>query len=223
MKWYIVVEGRQTERKLYQSWLAHAFHGLERVARIEDMAENRYYLIVGHGYPSYLDRIRAAIDDIRDHGAAFDHLLVCVDAEEMSAEQRRAEIEDIIHEHSCTVDHTVAVHDCCIETWLLGNATLVRRNPQREALRRYQAFYDVRELDPESMPSMDRTKPRATFHHDYLCEMFRERTIHYSKSRPGHACEPTYLQELVKRVDTTAHLRSLAFLIERWRGLGAQL
>ena len=44
MRWYLVVEGRQTEKKIYRAWLRHAFPSLEGVGRIEDMAEARYYL-----------------------------------------------------------------------------------------------------------------------------------------------------------------------------------
>jgi hypothetical protein len=222
-KWYIVVEGRHTERHLYRSWLGHLFPEFRRAERIEDMTAWRYHMIVGHGYPSYLNRIKAAVADIRGNDSAFDHLMVCIDAEDRTIDERRAEIKEIITEAGCPVSHSVVVHDCCIETWLLGNATMAKRDPQSQALREYQTFYDVRISDPEHMQSIDTGRTRAQFHCDYLQEMFNERGQSYSKRHPGHAREPTYLQALADRVASSGHLRSLDYLLTVWRGFGADI
>lgn len=222
MRWYLVVEGRQTEKKIYRAWLRHAFPSLEGVGRIEDMAEGRYYLIAGNGYPSYLDRIRHAVEDIRAERGRFDHLWVCVDSEELTAEQRRAEIADVIG-GACPVDSTVVVHDCCMETWLLGNRRLVRRDPQSALLRELYEHYYVRAFDPEGMPARAPHRLRAAFHLHYLQELFRERNLSYSKHHPSEACDSPYLRELIDRVDETDHLRSLHLLIARWRELGATI
>lgn len=72
-------------------------------------------------------------------------------------------------------------------------------------------------------PAMESGGSRAHFHLDYLKEMFQERNLRYTKYRPGHACHESYLRALVDRVDTTEHLRSMAFMVERWRTLGGQL
>jgi hypothetical protein len=220
VRWYLVVEGRQTEKKIYRAWLRHAFPSLEGVGRIEDMDEARYYLIVGNGYPSYLDRTRNAVEDIRAERGRFDHLWVCVDSEELTAEQRRTEIVDILGE-ACPVASTVVVHDCCMETWLLGNRRLVKRSPHSALLRELYEHYDVLTLDPEGMPARASHPLRAAFHLHYLQELFRERKLSYSKHHPSEACELPYLRELIDRVDQTAHLRSLHLLIARWRELGA--
>lgn len=224
MKWYVVVEGLRTENKIYRAWIAHAFPGAARADRIQDMEELRYFLVIGHGYPSYIRRIRTAVDDIRANLESFDHLFICVDSEDdMNAEEKRAEIAEVVHAAGCPVPHTVIAHECCIETWLLGNARFARRAPERATLRRYQAFYDVRTQDPEQMPPMEPGGSRVRFHLDYLKEMFQERNLRYTKNTPGHACHDSYLHALVDRVDTTEHLRSMAFMVERWRDLGGQL
>ena len=224
MRWYLVVEGERTEVRIYRAWLGHVFPGLEPVPRIEDMAEARYFLIAGNGYPSYLKRIRAAVEDIRAEPDRFDRLWVCVDSEERTADERRAEITDIIAEAACPVASTVVVHDCCIETWLLGNRKIVKRNPQSERLRGFFAHHDVRRDDPESMRALPPHYPlRAKLHLQYLQELFRERNISYTKKHPGDACENPYLRELVDRVDQTEHLSSLRFLVRHWRDLGASI
>lgn len=77
-----------------------------------------------------------------------------MDAEEHTADKRRAEIADIITEAACPVASTVVVHDCCIETWLLGNRKIVKRNPQSERLRGFHAHHDVLKDAPESMRAL---------------------------------------------------------------------
>lgn len=223
MRWYLVVEGRQTEKKIYSAWLRHAFPSLEGVRRIEDMAEDRYYLIAGNGYPSYLERIRNAVGDIRAEPGRFDHLWVCVDSEEQTAEQRRAEIAGVVADVACPVASTVVVHDCCMETWLLGNRRFVKRNPHSALLRELYAHYDVLTLDPEGMPAQAQHHPRAALHLQYLQELFRERKLSYSKLHPSEACDLPYLRELIGRVDETAHLQSLRLLVEHWRAFNATI
>jgi hypothetical protein len=219
VRWYFVVEGRQTEKKIYRAWLRHAFPGLDGVGRIEDMDEARYYLIAGNGYPSYLERIRNAVGDIRAEPGRFDHLWVCVDSEEPTAEQRRTEIVDIMG-GACPV----VVHDCCIETWLLGHRKLVKRNPQGAHLRDLYTHYDVLTRDPEGMPAWPPRYPlRAALHEAYLKALFCERKLSYSKQHPSEACDLPYLRELIGRVDETAHLQSLRLLVARWRELGATI
>ncbi|HWN67247.1 MAG TPA: hypothetical protein VNM90_06380 [Haliangium sp.] len=224
MRWYFVVEGRQTEKKIYKAWLQHAFPSLEAVRRIEDMAEDRYYLIAGNGYPSYLDRIREAVENIRAEPGRFDHLWVCVDSEERTAEACRAEIDDIIAGAVCPVASTVVVQHCCIETWLLGNRKVVKRNPQSEILRELYDHYDVLTRDPEGLPALPPRYPlRAALHEAYLRELFRERNRPYNKHHPSEACDLPYLRELIGRVDETEHLQSLRLLIACWRELGARV
>ena len=223
MKWYIVVEGRQTEKRLYQAWLEHVFPQCARADRLEDMTDGRYYLLAGNGYPSYLRRIAGAVADIRDEPGRFDHLWICIDAEDATPPDLRARIGEIIVGRSCPVTHTIVVHDCCIETWLLGNRKLARRNPESERLRAYYQHYDVRTDDPEGLPAMVAGRTRAHFHLQYLQEMFRERGLSYTKLHPCEARDQPYLHQLVRRVDETGHLQSLRFLVEHWRSLGGQL
>jgi hypothetical protein len=54
MNLYFLVEGTQSERKVYPAWLAHILPELQRVQSCDDVNEKNYYLISGEGYPSLI-------------------------------------------------------------------------------------------------------------------------------------------------------------------------
>lgn len=64
MNLYIIVEGDQTETKVYPAWMKILVPNLIRVKRIDDLHDNNYYLFSGHGIPSIYDHIAASIEDI---------------------------------------------------------------------------------------------------------------------------------------------------------------
>lgn len=217
MNLYVVVEGRRTEPKLYGAWLPLLLPGIQQVSRIEDATGNSFFLIAGHGYPSYLNRIQNAVADMAAPGSPFTHFLVCVDAEESGHDARLAELEDIIKSANCAVPSTVIVADCCIEAWLLGNRKFVKRNPQDAALRDYLQHYDVIEEDPEGMPPLATHRTRAALCLDYLRAVFRERNQRYSKLNPGPAATEPYFNALCERArprpEGPGHLRSFGRLL----------
>jgi hypothetical protein len=215
---YVVVEGRRTEPKVYGAWLPLLIPGLVRVARIEDAGDHHLHIVAGGGYPAYLDPIRAAVEDLRLPGNRFTHLLVCADAEELTLDERHAQIERVIVDAGCPVPHTVIVADCCMETWLLGNRRLVRRNPQSTELRAYLEHYDVIAEDPEAIPAHPAHRTRAQLCVHYLRAVFRERKLAYSKREPGDAVKESYLDALTARASPPphgpGHLASFARLLE---------
>ncbi|MCX4244072.1 hypothetical protein [Paraliomyxa miuraensis] len=218
MSLYVVVEGRRTEPRLYRAWLPLLFPGIQEAPRIEDAIGNHFFLLAGEGYPSYLDRIRNAIADMNLDGMRFTHLLVSVDAEECSHDERLAEIEDVMRDAGCSVAFTVIVANCCIEAWLLGNRKFVRRNPEDEELRSFLEHYDVREHDPEGILPRPTHRTRAALCLSYLKAAFRERKQSYTKHNPGPAATEPYFFALCERARATAqtprHLRSFARLLE---------
>lgn len=218
MSIYVVVEGRKTEPKLYRAWLPLLIPGLVPVARIEDAGEHHFIIVAGGGYPSYLKRIDDAVADLRRPDNRFTHLVVCADAEELTLEERHAELERVILDAGCPVPHTVIVADCCIEAWLLGHRKLVRRNPQAHELRGYLAHYDVVTKDPERIPAHPSHGTRAQLCFHYLRAVFRERGLPYSKRDPGTATEESYLDALRERASPPSqgpqHLTSFARLLE---------
>jgi hypothetical protein len=235
---YFLLEGKRTEPNVYRAWLSHAFPWLREVARIEDMADNTFFLLDGGGHPRYLELVDKVLNDaaVACSGSA-DHLFFCVDAEEERVEDRLAEIEERIGRPKPSVRYSIIVQNCCIETWFLGNHRFLRQNPEGEKLRRFKQFYDVSKLDPEAMGAMPPYDFRAQFHLKYFKEMVKERRLvreerrklSYSKGRgrgsPGPVVAPPFLAALVDRYETTdpSHLTSFGKLLAVWRDLGAQI
>lgn len=213
MNLYFLLEGRRTEKRLYGSWLPHLLPSFSRVDFFDEVESNNYFLFSGEGYPSLLDlHLPNALKDISRTGK-YSHLVVCLDADECTTVDREQEVQQAINLYPKELAGTrpvVVVQNRCIETWLLGNRKVISRNPQSETLREYKQFYDVIDNDPELMGVHPDFTLHAPFHHDYLRAAFRERSLHYAKARPGHACDITFLTELQRRVtEAPNELKSL--------------
>jgi hypothetical protein len=69
MNLYFLVEGTQSERKVYPAWLAHLLPQLKQVRNYDEVNEKNYYLISGEGYPSLIyDFIPSSIAEINSNG-----------------------------------------------------------------------------------------------------------------------------------------------------------
>lgn len=213
MNIYALVEGKRTEKVIYRSWLTSCLSGMQLADRIEDLTGNHLFIVSGGGYPCILNRIHAAIEDAIAHGDV-DCLLICVDSEEQSYQERYDEILAWVRKGRAFDRIEIIVQHCCIETWLLGNSHIVKRNPGDEILRNFLRIHDVRTEDPESSPLADNFTTRAQFHEQYLRSIFRERHQVYTKCDPGEACKPYYLAELVRRNHGTGHIASFGVF---WR------
>jgi hypothetical protein len=226
---YFLVEG-ETELHVYRAWVTHAFPALREVSDASEMTEDTYYLRSGGGIPHYLKLLFVCIQDIIAN-PRIDHLFVCMDAEELTAPQRTAEIDAGLKEAgidearrapSSLVVHVI-VHDCCIETWCLGHRDRLleaRRSGKLDAFRRH---FDCATRDPEQMPAHPKHRTRAVLHCAYLREMLGRQLpgCSYRKGHPGVVIERAYLDALRRRIETTRHLSSLARLLSRWDALSA--
>lgn len=220
MNLYVLVEGRRTEKKVYRAWMQSVFPLLTEVAKIEEVKANHFFMLAGDGYPSYKQRILEALENISRHGA-FDHFVICVDAEEARVEVKLQEIQGILAAGKFFPQSHVIVQNCCIETWFLGNQKMLKRQPARERLRQFKEFYDVSTNDPEQMAyPADEYEFRAHFHLDYLQEMLREQRLRYTKANPGCVTEKCYFDALVERNRNTGHLQTFGGLIGLWKMLG---
>ena len=231
MNLLFLVEGSETEPKLYRAWIGHIFPALRLVETPADMDGDTFCIISGGGYPAMRDtgRIRAALCDVRDN-PRIDHLFLCVDAEDAPHEKRRGELavevatcesEERVRRGNPAFQVHLIVQQCCPETWFLGHTKMMARNPTSPDLLRYQQYFDVREHDPQEMGKLD-DLTRAQFHERYLKAMLREKNdprLRYSKQRPGPVLERHYLDALRERIVATDHLSSLAFLLDIWDGL----
>lgn len=183
MNLYFLVEGDRTETKLYRHWIRHALPHLSEVDLAADLTGDRFYIISGGGYPSYVDRIRDSLLDLKDH-SSVDHFFICIDSEELSYAEKLAEIVDELARaergtrvRDCNPhfrSHVIVQH-CCAETWFLGHRTMMTRNPTSPDLLRFQRFFDVRTADPEGMGRLPGYVTRASFHLAYLKAMLVEK------------------------------------------------
>jgi hypothetical protein len=214
MNLYFLVEGRRSEMNVYPRWLGHLLPHISRVPFPDAVSRNTYFLVSGLGFPRLLDvQLPHAIADVNQVGR-FDYLILCLDADEFTLEERMAEVaQHVAGRGPKLIPSTtlkVVIQNRCIETWFLGNVTVFKRNPQSRILRDYIDFFDVSDQDPEAMGIYTGFDTHADFHHAYLREMFAERNIRYSKNNPGPVQEEPYLRQLIHRVENRPnHLLSL--------------
>ncbi len=230
MNLYFLLEGMQTEPQLYRQWLAWALPDLREVGHASELEGGGFRLRSAGGYPQILDRIRGSVDEVESAGIRLDQFFVCLDAEEESYGQRYARVAKLLEELNPPFRSTVVVQNCCIETWLLGDRSLLRPPPKTAELRDLREYYDVRRDDPEDMPGRTGYATRARFHLAYLKAILRDRQAErtrrrfsYNKSRVGYFGQPSHVQALVKRHDETGHLKSFGHLLTAWRALGADI
>lgn len=224
-----LVEGDRTEKRLYRAWVNHAFPHLAPATTVAAVGPTSFCVISGGGIPLYKDELRDVLRDIGDNKGVRD-LFVCIDAEDLSYEERLAEMELEIHkaevESGVRLNNPALrihpiVQNCCVETWFLGHTKMMRRHPTSERLRDYREFFDVCAADPEQMGTYTGFRNRADFHLHYLKEMLLEQspTLIYTKKRPDPVLGPDYLSALRQRCHRTGHLASLRRLFEIWETL----
>lgn len=218
MNIYFLVEGNSTEKKLYPKWLSYLIPDLVRVDYHDQVENNNYYLISGKGYPRILyDGLTNAVDKIMEV-PKYDYLVICIDADEESAEARSEYVREFIQNQQINLGKTkieIVVQNRCIETWLLGNRKIFdSRQPLSFPLIDYVNYYDISQHDPEAMGQYNK-KNHAEFHYEYLREIFRSKNTIYSKKNPNDAQKQYYFEELQRRVkDQPADLRSFQFFLE---------
>lgn len=216
MNIYLIVEGAETEAKVYPAWIKLLAPNMTKIDDAWSVKDNSYYLFSGGGIPSIFRHISNAIADINDINGHdnlgnYDYLVVCLDTEE----EDRAYIEQKINEQLSADGRTltdtqlvVLEQKVCIETWFLGNRIVFKENPQNTRLSDFIRFYNVKNDNPEDMGNFDETEyaTKAQFHHRYLKDIFKERNIKYSKNNPSAVCQNDYLNRLIERYENTGHI-----------------
>ncbi|MEG4445449.1 hypothetical protein QUB47_25890 [Microcoleus sp. AT9_B5] len=202
MNLYFLVEGTQSEKKVYPAWLSYLIPELQRVESCDDVNEKNYYLISGEGYPSLYNFIPPAIEEINSNGK-YSYFVVCLDAEENTVAELTTEIEDFLSQQKLKLNNAELVlifQNRCLESWLLGNRKIYSRNPQNKPLLDYTKYYDVSVNCPENMGRYQDFNTHAQFHGAYLRLLFEAKNITYSKKRPGDVLKQFYLEQLLARI-----------------------
>jgi hypothetical protein len=213
MNFYIIVEG-DVEKEVYAGWIPSIRSGLTMVDHPSKLNNNNFVLVSGGGYPYYMQMIESAVADLQQNPDGI-RLIVSVDSEDMSRQDKYAEIDE--HIQAClnfALDYRIVVQHCCFESWALGNKKMGPRRPSDPELRRFKQLFDVMTNDPEQLPAMDGFN-RAQSALKYLRKMIADRAprLTYSKSNPAIVARVDYLEELKKRYQTTQHIDSLAALL----------
>jgi len=216
MNYYVVVEGARSERDVYSMWIPFLNPRLSRIDDIAQFTVDNFLIVSGNGFPFYHKVIQNAAEDVAAN-PQIGTLVVAVDSEDMTYQDKYKEIETILTPYSAQINYSIVVQHFCLETWALGNRLLlVSRNIQDETLRKYKDFFDVSRNDPEMLPAYTQEMGRVEFAYRYLRRAIRNkyRTIVYSKSDPNIISESEYFHQILSRHRKTSHLPSFRNLVE---------
>ncbi len=210
MNLYVIVEGERTEKTVYEKWIKFVNPRLQKVTDLSKIDENNYILYAGSGYPCYFDIICAGIEDVNNYDN-IDRLVIAVDSEEMSYQEKYQEISEFLVDKPCRAQIQIIIQHFCIETWALGNRSIISRNPQNERLRRFVQHFDIAHNDPELLsPPPYENLNRAQFAFKYLKTAVNEkyRNLSYSKTDPKILLPRQYFDKIKRRFEETQHIQS---------------
>ncbi|MGH1339385.1 MAG: hypothetical protein ACRBFS_24915 [Aureispira sp.] len=247
MNCYFVFEGK-TEPEIYKAWLKILVEDLQEVDFLPQVTDNNYIYYDNTGYPNCYNIICNAIQDIHESAVIFDYLVVFLDTDQVSIEERQEELQKEVQQKlaSREVDYKGLPESCeliiitqkvCIETWFLGNRKFFPTANQSPELTRYRQYFDVCANDPEELAqefiaergsNLFGCSTRALFHAKYLNAVFKDRTRNsriegYGKAAPKEVIEPYYLQQLIKRTQETGHLSTFQTFLDFCQTLNPNL
>lgn len=213
MNVYVVTEGK-AEGIVYKQWIPLINPTLRLVDSLDAVSESTFYIISAKGYPNYFDTIDNAIEDCNAI-SQFDRLVIAVDSEEMTKQDKYNEIQAHVSQKACRVNVRIVIQHFCFETWALANRKIIPLNSSGK-LRGYKVLFDVRTRDPELLPAKpDENWNRSQFAFRYLALALNSkfRTLTYTKSNPKAVIHNKYLREIQTRLDQTGHVGSFRDLL----------
>ncbi len=226
MNLYIVVEGGKATRSIYKNWIPYVNEDLVYVDYLDQLQENNFYILAGKGQPQiFTDGIRDAIQDVNNI-EKIDRLVIAVDSENFMLHEKREELDIYIASIPCreNVEVKVIIQHFCLETWLLGNMHVFRRQPSSQRLQNYMKIFNIRQNDPELLPSYEQENlNRSQFAYKYLKEGMKDtnfntnRKINYSKRHPGNVIRESYFRHIRDRFDTKKHIQSFDMFLEAFK------
>ncbi len=209
MNIYLVVEGKRSEPKIYRQWIRYINPEYTIIDYFQDVKENNVYILTGGGYPSYFDRIKAGANDVSKH-PLYDMLVIAIDSENMSYEEKRNEIIKETKLDSYKIEYKIIIQHFCLETWGLGNQSIVPRSSTADQIRKYRNIFDVLTSDPELLPPLNEDVNRAQFAEKYLKALLAETSpkLRYSKRNPSALLQEDYFDKIRSRFYDTGHIKS---------------
>lgn len=229
MNVYFLVEGRRTEKKIYPKWLSHLIPELTKVDFFDEVKEFNYKLFSGFGFPHLLHKhLKSSVEEVNESGN-YDYFVICLDADEASVHEVISEVKNFMKKENISlIEKTklvIIVQNKTIESWLLGNPKIYKRNPTKSKyLKQLLVFYNVSLNDPELMLKESEFEGSiGDFHFMYLREYLLERNIAYTKEHPREVTQEYYLKELIRRNADTSHLSSFRFFLDFCQSLRKQI
>ena len=214
MSIYVVTEGK-AEAIVYRHWIVLVNPRLHPIDNLGDVGEDSFYIVSAKGYPYYFNVIDDAIEDTNQLHQ-FARLVISVDSEDMTREEKHTEITDHVAQRQCRAEIRIVIQHFCFETWALGNRMVVRQNPSMQKLREYKQLFDVRVRDPELLPPKpDESLNRSQFSEKYLRLALNDRfrTLTYTKGNPQALIHPKYFDEVRNRLAATGHIDSFSHFL----------
>lgn len=219
VNYYFLLEDEKSFIKVLPSWLEYCGFRSTRVADITEIEKNNYVMQSGQGVTQLITKVLFdTINTILSSEKQIDKLVIIVDAENKTIDERRQEIWDKIHGEYDVGDFNfeikIIVCNRCFETWLLGAQGYYPNEIEESSFfNSYYLFYNIEKNDPEQMlkPSFF-SKSIAQYHFQYLHEMFRYNKIGYQKKKPRLVATEEFFGKLIKRIKTTSHINSFAEL-----------
>lgn len=225
MKMYFLVEGRGTEMRVYPNWVNKFLPKLPFYNDYEDFknCDSGFYLISGEGYPSILNEIDSATQNVNNIGNV-DYFFIILDCDEDHELVRHQKVLDKVNTELLDkrVEVVVIIQKRCFETILLGNRKVIPRNSTNQEMVSYLNYYDVTTVDPEHMGNYSDDLNHAQFHTKYLRKALVEKRIKYSKSNPSAVTCESYTDELIKRVKATNHLTMFRSFVDYMEEISAK-
>lgn len=214
MNYYFLLEDEKSLLKVLPFWFQYMGFKSQRVSDIQEVKENHYILQSGQGVTQLITKILFdTIDTIILNPKKIDKLVIVLDAEDLSVEERKRQVNEKIDEHyqreQLAFDIEIFVCNHCFETWLLGCCGLypLQVVDEKSDFYQYYRHYNIEDRDPEYMEvPQDSNDTIAKYHFHYLHELLRYKKIRYSKSKPQNVATESYFNGMVKRIQNTEHL-----------------
>lgn len=203
----MLVEGSQTEMRVYPSWFSVLLPQYKRVDNITDLQSYNYILKSGFGIPSIFNHIEHAAKDISQVDT-IDYFIICLDLEGSDEDDAIQKVNACLKGYQMNTKSIILLQKQCIETWFLGNESIYPIQIPTH-FEPYHEFYNVAKFDPEDMEKpMSFEGSIGNYHLRYLAQLFRANHMNYGKRSTKRVEKKEYLEALIQRVENTDHLTS---------------
>lgn len=221
MNYYFLLEDEKSLLKVLPYWFEHMGFNCTRVPDISQITNNNYILQSGQGVTQLITKVLFdTIDTIQCNHNKIDKLVIILDSESISVEQRKNEVVDRIKEKynidELSFEIIIIVCNRCFETWLLGKTGLYPQEvDEKSFFHQYYTHYNIDKCDPENMlPPQDSSESIAQYHFHYFHDLMRYKKLRYTKKKPDVVSKKEFFIGLCERIENTEHISSFKELVD---------